>query len=244
MDFFRDPIWQFISVIIAIIALIAPIFADRMQRNRKDLVYEIISNAPVLNNPEFVKNRVELLLDGSPVSDASLIILKLWNAGNISIQSRDFEEAPITFSFRDANGQDVEIINADILDTEPSSVKSRAFLTFIHGDLKLKPLLLNSKDSITFRILLARSFKEMDVDIRIADVKGIRKVDTTQNQVNGLHIIYLITALLSIGGLLETLPSKGVFYSIGAIVFLTGFFLFIIYCIFLFIDFKNFTEHK
>jgi tetratricopeptide (TPR) repeat protein len=68
------------------------------QRGKK---YEIVSNIPVLSVSE-VKGRVEVLLDNHPVNDASLIVLKFWNGGDVPVRSEDFDgNNPIKLTFKE-----------------------------------------------------------------------------------------------------------------------------------------------
>jgi hypothetical protein len=63
MDILRDPVWQFIGVLAALVT----IFIALRQRNQKEIVYDIISDTPILSIKEEVKNRVKVLFDDKPV---------------------------------------------------------------------------------------------------------------------------------------------------------------------------------
>src|SRR2546425_10907232 len=119
MDILRDPVWQFIAVIIALIAIIVTL----TQRYRKEIVYDIISDTPILSIKEEVKNRVKVLFDDKPMTNARLIILRIWNSGNVPIIPSDYIE-PITLNF----GADAEILDADILASIPDDIKSKLTL--------------------------------------------------------------------------------------------------------------------
>src|SRR5438445_4223381 len=106
MDFLRDPLWQFIGVIVALIA----IFLTIAQRSRKEIVYEVVSDTPILSVRGEIKDQIQVLYKGKPLADARLIILRVWNLGNTPISLNDYVE-PINFDF----GQKAEILDADIL---------------------------------------------------------------------------------------------------------------------------------
>ena len=44
MEFLRDPIWQSLSVAVAVAALLLTILLFRMQRNQKKISYEVIAS--------------------------------------------------------------------------------------------------------------------------------------------------------------------------------------------------------
>ena len=51
-------------------------------------------------------------------------------------------------------GQEAEVLMTEVLTTSPTSIKSRVHFAHNLGKVMLKPLLLNSKDSILFKVLL------------------------------------------------------------------------------------------
>lgn len=107
MDFLRDPVWQFIGVIIALIALYFTIAIPIQQRNRKELIYEIISNTSLSSFKLSNKVKMSILFAGRHLKDVNLIYLKLWNNGNIEIEPSDYID-PIIFDF----GHDVKVLEA------------------------------------------------------------------------------------------------------------------------------------
>jgi hypothetical protein len=78
MDFLRDPIWQFIGVIVGFITIIVTIVLSQRQQNRKEISYQVISDAFIISIDKEVKDRVKILFDDRPVKDMSLLILRLW----------------------------------------------------------------------------------------------------------------------------------------------------------------------
>src|SRR6266581_2805639 len=100
-DFLHDPFWQFvISVLVAftlgIVALVITIWIYRKQRTQKVISYAVISDAPIASINKEVADKVEIRFDGQPVQDLSLLVLKIWNSGNVAVKSGDYD-MPITF---------------------------------------------------------------------------------------------------------------------------------------------------
>jgi len=175
MDFFRDQIWQFFDFLIGgLIATIIAIYFYSKSRKLKSLSYQVVTNIPIFSTSKEFKDRLEIRLDDTPVQDVRLIELKLINSGNTSIQPEDFKR-PISLSF----GESAQIITAEINDTEPKNLVSKdeleKFVSINQNLATIRPVLLNSKDSITIKLLVSQFKGSISVDGRVADIKAIKE---------------------------------------------------------------------
>lgn len=111
MDWLRDPIWQFIGVIVAILI---PLAAFALQRNKKELTYEVISNTPILRSVgTHTTSKIQVTLNNRPVTKARILVVRVKNSGSASTRTSDFDQNnPIAFSFRPK----AEILDAEIQD--------------------------------------------------------------------------------------------------------------------------------
>ncbi len=180
MEFLSNPIWQLvINVSVAILAVIVAIAIYRKQ-TRKEFAFEVITDTPILSIRKEVKGKVQVSLGNAPVDNARLVILKLWNLGNISISPNDYIE-PLKLSF----GDDAVILDADVLETIPSEHLDtvKASLKQDRGSIKLEPLLLNRGDSITLKVLVTQPqiTKEIKVNARIIGISKILHFDKASN---------------------------------------------------------------
>lgn len=198
MDFLRDPIWTFISVIVALIAVCITIVIYLQQRNRKEITWGITSNTLVLPVPEVgehAKSKLQVLFEGKTVDDLRLVILALNNTGDAPIEVKDFENnTPISFDF----GDTAEILYAEILETKPESLKSRvqvASKIMYPGKLIIEPLLLNSKDTFTFKVLLIKFDGHVNTFARISGVKDLQYI--TVEKIRDRLFLRLILLLLA-----------------------------------------------
>src|SRR5712691_11163771 len=89
-DVWHDTVFQLI--VIAIVTLIAAIIGSlvsfgfsRKQHNRKEITYQVISDAPIVSINKALEDRVEIRLDSSPIKDARLLVLKVRNSGNVAV---------------------------------------------------------------------------------------------------------------------------------------------------------------
>ncbi len=139
---------------------------------RKEISWQLISNTLVTQTLDNNKGKVQVLFGDEPIDDARLVILKIWNTGNMPISPEDYENNnPFELNF----GENAVILDAEILDAVPSSLKESitAILNWSAGRLLLGPILLNSLDSITLKLLLAHFEGKVAVNTQIARVKQI-----------------------------------------------------------------------
>ncbi len=177
MTFLNNPLWQFvINVSIGLLTIFVSVMIYRKQQNRRSITYRTISATSLLSVGEEVKGEVKVLYKGKAVSNVRLIILKMWNSGNMPILPQEYIE-PIKFEF----GDHEEILDVDVLETMPSDIKNKV-KTSLKSDTKsvtFEPLLLNRNDSITFKVLLTQSklIKKIDVSGRIVGINQILSFD-------------------------------------------------------------------
>src|SRR5215467_10743601 len=174
MDFLRDPTLQFVvSISIALLGVfltsIISVVIYRRQQSRKAINYKVISDTSLLSVKEEVKGSIKVLFGTKPVSNARLVILKIWNSGNTPILPTEYID-PIRIGF----GNNAEILDAEILEAAPSDFKdkAKASLKLDTDNVVLDPLLLNSGDSLTLKVFLAQTpfTKEVKVNARIVGV--------------------------------------------------------------------------
>ena len=199
MDFLRDPIWQFIGAFLALIALFVSIYLFILQRRKKTLAYEILSETELLTMKEGFEGKVQILFEGQNVENVHLLVLKVINNGNIPIASSDFENA-LTFIF----GKDGNILSAEIIDTSPKTLKPT--FTANQNKLILNPTLLNSGDIITFKLLLTQYDGEIEVDTRIIGVSEVKKATEQRTQSMYISVIGGVISIISIIALFSTFP--------------------------------------
>ncbi len=167
-DFLRDSTWQFaVATLIGVSAIVVSIVAYVLQRNRKLLIYEIISSTPLVSVKDEVEGKLQIIYDGAEVSDVHLVVVRISNSGNVPITSNDYDRPLIVYT-----GVDSRILSVEVSETEPKDLK-----VAINADettTVLQPLLLNGGDSVTIRLLVTR-LVGVHVDGRIVGVKDIKE---------------------------------------------------------------------
>lgn len=190
-DILRDPMWQFVAVILAILAILITYAIYRKQRRRKLLTYDIISRTPLLSNEEEVKGKLQILFEDQPVQQVHLIVMRISNSGDVPILATDYER-PVTFSF----GEESKILTVEVVETEPDSLHA---LARIEDDrVALEPTLLNQGDVITLKMLISKFGGEVAVDGRII---GVKEISESSESVLSRFILSVIALMLIIYGL-------------------------------------------
>jgi hypothetical protein len=131
-----------------------------LNRKRKALTYEILSMTRVLTMKEEVAGRIKILFDETPVSDVGIVRIRLTNTGTEAIRESEFVR-PISFSV----SKDAYIIEADITHKAPN-----AFDVGIRSDkrcLTIEPALMNAKDSVSIKLMIANFDGKIRPDARI-----------------------------------------------------------------------------
>lgn len=162
-----------IIVVIGVVLSFAVIF--QRLRKAKHLTYQVVSNTLLLSVEEHVdiKGRVQVLLDNKPVGDVRLVILQIWNSGNLPIKLTDYEEKSITIDF----GMLAEILDVEMVRKTHKNVNTP--FSFKGCKLWLDPVSLSSQDTITMKVLLTRFNEEISVVARINGIESLKNWDKT-----------------------------------------------------------------
>lgn len=160
MDILRDPMWQFggvfFSLMISFVALVISIRIYQKQRRLKEITYEVIANTSSQSAPNASTGQHSL-------------ILKLWNSGNVPILPTDYV-SPIVFEF----GMGTQVLDTSVVETTPGIPKNTVPVKIRKSGVELEPFLLNSKDAITFKVLLDHFSGQIEPYSRIVGLREIR----------------------------------------------------------------------
>lgn len=161
----RDPAWQFVGVVVALVAVIAPLAVAWAQRRRKRLHFEVVSSTSLLTVREEMQGRLTILFDDQPVKDAFLSIFRIANTGNVPITTADFEQ-PIVVSF----GEEARILTAEVVARTPKDHPAEIVVDL--QTIGVRPTLFNSGDALTIKCLLTE-LSDVRVSARIVGVRAV-----------------------------------------------------------------------
>ncbi len=198
-DLLRDPLWQFIGAFFALLTVAVTVLIYVLQRRKKRLSYEILSNSTLMTMREELEGRLEIRFDGEQVSNLHILEFKLFNSGNVPIASTDYERK-LEFDC----GDEANVLSAEVTETVPADLN--ATIALVDNKIVCEPLLLNSKDSVSIKALISDYDGGLTSRARIIGVKTIKRGSPGQAASLGLMFD---GALLSVGSLIVvsfTLP--------------------------------------
>jgi hypothetical protein len=175
-----------LSLIVAIIAIIVTLIVYRLQKERRNLNWVLVSGTKLLQDRAPSLQDLELRYKGEIVKDPYLLIVKFENVGNKPIASEDYER-PLRISFPPA----CQVLAAEIVSTSQDDMGTS--ISVEDRNVVLKPVMLNARDCVTCQILVDRPPKDWRVKGRIKGVE-IRSGATTKVQFSPLvkTILFLL----------------------------------------------------
>jgi hypothetical protein len=189
--------WSFWDVAVALVIALASAgwAVNQYYRNRKMLVYEIISNFPIVNVDNKLSSRVKVFFDKKQISNAYISMLLIKNDGG-PIPSKDFE-GPLVISM----GGNARIMASDVIDRFPDDLEVKVSIK--DKEVHISPLLLNSNDQILLK-LIGTDFDDIKITGRIVGVSEIRSgiraytaFDKFLSTLYGISIICLVLSFIA-----------------------------------------------
>ena len=192
IEIFRDPLWQFIGALLALIAILVTIYIFLKEKAKKNITYEVTSFVPFLTVNEEAKGELQVIYKGNEISNLFLMTLQINNSGNMSVASKDYEK-PISFIF----GNEAIVYSAEIVKTIPKTLTSE--LSVDGNRVTLSPVLLNSGDVIEIKCLVTSpSYSEFIVDGRIVGIKEITEKRSNPYKYMGISVIGFILMIMAL----------------------------------------------
>lgn len=193
-DFLRDPIWQSIGVVVAVVfgfaSLIVAIVTVQISRRRKSLGYGILPTTSLVTIHEEARDKVQLLFDNVPVTNVQLLRIFLANTGNVSIRKDDFL-IPINLTF----GSSTKILSATIARTSPAGLEKTTTISHAQRDVEIAPLHMNSEDWLEVSVLVTDFGGGVSVNGRVNGVKRIAELNANKLVLKTSRLLNLSTLL-------------------------------------------------
>jgi hypothetical protein len=158
-------------VLVAILVSIGMVvYQIKKTRNFKSISFSVKSKTKLFTLHDENVGKLQILLNGHPVSDAHIFIIEIRNTGNVPIASSDYEK-PIEIVFSEG----AEILSSAVIEKTPDDLNLN--FEMARNSVLLKPTLLNKEDAVTFKFLVRESSLEPVVNGRILGVNRINKID-------------------------------------------------------------------
>jgi Ni,Fe-hydrogenase III small subunit len=177
--------WEFIFGVAGVIGVILTIVIYFLQRQPKQLDYEIRSDFELINpNAQQVQENLKLTYSDEPIKEPWVVIVRVRNTGKKSITQDDFATGtPIKLGYESGVPVDVRIIGASP-DIPPTSLIA-GFAEVINTpaeeqqSVSVTPKLLKAGEWIDIQLLFNSDHGKMTVATRFADQRRpMRRVDT------------------------------------------------------------------
>ncbi len=183
MGLIGNPVAEFlITIAISLLGIVISIFIYHKSQEKKLLYWDVIFSASLSSFQISGSDKLEMavLFDGDPLSDVSIIELKVWNGGNKPILIADYD-GPFKFTFQ----QDAKILSVNLKEaTKNIAEKPEATYEFNSEHVLIKPINLNPEETIILKILITPSFNgEIKQHGKII---GGRIIPLTNTQLTGI----------------------------------------------------------
>lgn len=161
MKYLKDPVWQFIGVVIA---LIVPVTIYLIDRPVKSLQVQILSNSPLVSINAEISPQIKILYKNKPLQTLSLILLRFENVGNEPIKESDYSEPTRIFLSPDA-----EVGEVTVQETKPEGIKLNPTVS-ASNQVTIAKSLLNPGDQAVLKILALNNDGTLKVEGRIVGI--------------------------------------------------------------------------
>jgi hypothetical protein len=182
----RDPAARTILAVLAVCVTVS-LFLWTQRQRRKALTYSV-EETRVLSVHEEVKGRIQILFDGAPANDVSIIKIKVKNTGGEPIRASDFDRV-LRFQWE----KSARILLAEVASTKPLNL--RPAVTAGVSEFVLEPLLLNRGDWIEIKVLVSPG-GAFSIDGRVVGIPQIKKQENVDSVVKRLFIFASVLAVL------------------------------------------------
>jgi hypothetical protein len=139
--------WQFIGVIVTILAAAIGILLSVRNQMRKSLSYRIVSCTPVMSVKKELEEKLQILYDGKPIKQAYVCVVKFINSGNVSIVPTDYlEKLKIHF------GEKAQVLTSEIINQNPPNLDVSVAVE--RNRIVLSASMLNRTDSFSVKTVV------------------------------------------------------------------------------------------
>jgi hypothetical protein len=188
--------WKFFVTLLAGIAgVVVPVFLWQFDLSSRSLSTRLVTSVALQPEVGAAGEGLQVVLDGAKLESPYLSTLELTNDGSKPIAAADFE---VPLELRVA--ADRKVVRARISSSQPASIPG----SLVVGDqvVKLQPLLLNPKDSITFAIITAGGVPSFEPHARISGVSKVSyEVRTSEgSRKKGIGLLLVAVVSLAIYG--------------------------------------------
>lgn len=193
MRIVKDPVWQFVGVIIGVVAIIVSVILYQIGRPVKRLQVEILSNSPLISVNTDISREIRILYKDRPVQTLSLILLRLNNLGNEPIRESDYSE-PIRISI----SPNAEVGEVTVQETKPGGIDLAPTIS-ARNQIEIAKALLNPGDQAILKVLALNNDGTLKVEARIAGIRDLEVLSVLEGRTQSRDIIPIWVVISVVG---------------------------------------------
>jgi hypothetical protein len=161
------------GLLAAIAGVVVPVYLWRADLNAHSLRFRIVSQTPLQPKEIAANAGLKISVDGQELKSPSVSVVEITNDGARPIPSANFE-GPLELNL----DGDVRVLRVAVTSTSPTDI--RAQFQFDAKSVKLQPLLLNPRDSLTLALITDGSIPTFQPRARISGITGVAVEDATK----------------------------------------------------------------
>lgn len=165
--------WKYLISLFVTIAV--PLWIWYADLTAHSLHFRLVSQTSLQPQEKTALPDLKITVDGEVIETPYLSVIDLVNDGSKPIPAVDFESQ---LELRLAEG--ASIVRSRITATSPKDVEAE--LDFDKRSVRIKPLLLNPKDTVTIAIVSSGALPTISTRARIAGVASVPLIDETQSR--------------------------------------------------------------
>ena len=152
------------SAVIA--AITVPLLIYFLQKSKRRVAYEVVSNAQLVGVKSEVQNKIKIYYENKLVENVHLVSIRIINSGNQPTSIDDFAR-PISIQL----GSNTNILTSEVLGLNPKDLD--VSILKMQNSVEIQPLLLNPNDSLTLNILISDYRGGLEVSARVRGISNI-----------------------------------------------------------------------
>jgi hypothetical protein len=155
------------------------VYLWRLNQQRKVLCFQLLSRQGLVSIRGQARKKLRVNFDGHPVENAQLVMFRLFNAGNKSINAGDYQT-----DLSLCMNPEAQIVHADVAQTTPVDLEERVrakgepaplIKSVERGKLVITPTLLNPGDEIVLQLLVNNLTEQITVKGHIEGISAPTK---------------------------------------------------------------------
>jgi hypothetical protein len=170
---------RLLAPIATLFGVTVSVYLWRLNQPRKILSYQVVSRQGLVSIRGPARKKVQVNFEGRAVENAQLVMIRIFNSGNKSINSGDYQT-----DLALCMNPEAEIVHADVAETTPSDLEERVRVKgepaplikeIARGRLVLTPTLLNAGDEIVLQMLVNNLTEQIHIKGHIDGISAPRR---------------------------------------------------------------------